>query len=116
MTTMTEKQQQAVTALEAARQEGVTLTAYAKANGLVVGDLYSILAGLRRKGLLARPTRKARSRFVAVRVQAPTVGRVSGSDVLCRIAHSGGLLIECTQWPPPSWLNALTVEMKDAAT
>jgi hypothetical protein len=116
---MTEKQQQAVAALEAARQEGVTLTAYAKAKGLVIGELYSTLAGLRRKGVLPRRTRMPGSRFVAVRVQAPApepaVGRAPGSSVLCRIAHPGGFLIECTQWPPPSWLNALTVEPKDAA-
>jgi hypothetical protein len=66
MTTMTEKQQRAVEALEAARQEGVTLTAYAKAKGLVIRDLYDALAGLRRKGLLPRSTRKSRSRFLAV--------------------------------------------------
>jgi hypothetical protein len=118
MTTMTEKQQRAVEALEAARQEGATLTAYAKAKGLVIRDLYDALAGLRRKGLLSRSTRKSRSRFLAVRVETPipAVGRVPGSGALCRILHSGGFLIECMQWPPPSWLNALTVEPKDAAT
>jgi hypothetical protein len=118
MTTMTEKQQQAVDAFEAARQEGVTLTAYAKAKGLVIGDLYSTLAGLRRKGLLPRPPRKPHSKFVAVRVAAPppVLGRAPGSGaVVCRIVHADGYLIECTQWPPPSWLKALTRESKDAA-
>lgn len=116
--TMTEKQHQAAQALEAARREGVTLTAYAKAEGLAIRELYDALASLRRKGLLPRSMRKPRSRFVAVRVEpaAPTVGRVSGSGSLCRIVHPGGFLIECTQWPPPSWLNALTAERKDAAT
>jgi hypothetical protein len=56
MTTMTEKQRLAVEALEGARQEGVTLTTYANIKGLVIGELYSTLAGLRRKGLLPRPT------------------------------------------------------------
>lgn len=118
MTTMTEKQQQAADALEATRREGVTLTAYAKAKGLVIGELYSTLAGLRRKGLLPRPTRKPRSKFVAVRVEGPpaVLGRAPGSGaVVCRIVHADGYLIECTQWPPPSWLNALTRERKDAA-
>ena len=117
MTMMTEKQQQAVDALEAVRQEGATLTAYAKAKGLVIGELYSTLAALRRKGLLPRPTRKPRSKFVAVRVQAPPIlGRAPGSGgVVCRIVHADGFLIECTQWPPPNWLNALSREPKDAA-
>jgi hypothetical protein len=103
MTTMTEKQRQAVEALEAARQVGVTLTAYAKGKGLVIGELYSTLAGLRRKGLLARPTRKPHSKFVAVRVEAPPpiLGRVPGSGaVVCRVVHVDGCVIECAQWPP----------------
>ena len=118
MTTMTERQQQAARALEAARREGVTLTAYAKANGLVIAELYSTLAGLRRKGLLPGSGRKQRGRFVAVRVEPPMtpMGQPLGSSVLCRIVHSGGFLIECTHWPPPAWLNALTVEQKDAET
>jgi len=44
MTTMTEKQQQAAQAIEAARREGVTLTTYAKAKGLVIRELYGALA------------------------------------------------------------------------
>ena len=118
MTTMTEKQRLAVEALEGARQEGVTLTAYANAKSLAIGELYSTLAGLRRKGLLPRPARRPRSKFVAVRVQGPTpiLGRAPASGaVVCRIVHAEGYLIECTQWPPPAWLNALTREPKDAA-
>ena len=118
MTTMTEKQRQAVEALEEARREGVTLTAYAKTKGLAVGELYGTLAGLRRKGLLPKAAHKPRSKFVAVRVEAPppVLGRVAGSGaVVCRIVHTEGYLIECTQWPPPSWLNELTRELKDAA-
>ena len=119
MTTMTEKQRLAVEAVDGARREGMTLTAYAKAKGLMIGELYSTLAALRRKGLLPRPTRKPRDgKFVAVRVEgpAPILGRTSVSGaVVCRIVHAEGYLIECTQWPPPSWLNALTRELRDAA-
>ena len=118
MTTMTEKQRLAVEALDYARREGMSLTTYAKAKGLVIGELYSTLAGLRRKGLLPRPPRKSCSKFVAVRVEGPVpiLGRaaVSGA-VVCRIVRGEDCLIECTQWPPPSWLNALTRESKDAA-
>jgi hypothetical protein len=118
MTTMTEKQRLAVEALEGARQEGVTLTAYANTKGLLIGELYGTLAGLRRKGLLPRPTRKPRSKFVAVRVEGPAPilgGAPANGAVVCRIVHAEGYLIECTQWPPSSWLNALTREPKDGA-
>jgi hypothetical protein len=27
-----------------------------------------------------------------------------------------GAMIECTQWPPPTWVAALTAERVDAAT
>jgi hypothetical protein len=50
---------EAARALEAARREGVTLTAYAKANGLVIAELYNTPAELRRKGLLPRSVRSA---------------------------------------------------------
>jgi hypothetical protein len=106
-----------VEALEAARREGVTLTTYAKDKGLVVRDLYSTLAGLRRKGLLPKPTRKAPSNFLTVRVEpSPVLGQAPGSGaIVCRIVYAEGYLIECTQWPPPSWVNALTRGRKDAA-
>src|SRR2546423_633082 len=112
---MTDKQRLAMEALDSARREGMTLTAYAKAKGLVIGELYGTLAVLRRKGLLPKPTRKPRGKFVAVRVEgpAPILGRTSVSGaVVCRIVHAEGYLIESTQWPPPGWLNALTRELQ----
>jgi hypothetical protein len=118
----TEKQGLAMEALEGARREGVALSHYAKARGLAIREVYDSIACLRRKGLLPKPRKKAKSTFVAVRVagaSAPALARahsVIGSDVLCRIVCRGGALIECTQWPPPSWVAALTAERVDAAT
>jgi hypothetical protein len=75
---------------------------------------------LRRQGLLAKPAKKAKSTFVAVRVaesSAPARAHsVISSDVVCRIVYSKGAMIECTQWPPASWVAALTAESLDAAT
>jgi hypothetical protein len=48
MTAITGKEQEAVDALEAAQQEGATLTACAKAKWLVLGELYNTLAGRRK--------------------------------------------------------------------
>jgi len=52
-TEMTEKQRLAVEAMEGARSEGISLSDYAKARGLVTRELYDGIAGLRRKGSIA---------------------------------------------------------------
>lgn len=119
--TFTEKQRQAIEAMEGARSKGVALSEYAKAHGLIIRELYDAIACLRRKGLLAKPTRKAGSRFVAVRVMRPSeptqaLPSKATSGVLCRIVCPRGLLIECIQWPSPAWLVALTVGHADVAT
>jgi hypothetical protein len=119
--TFTEKQRQAIEALEGARGEGVALSEYAKAHGLVIRELYDAIACLRRKGLLPKPAKKTKSKFVTVRVVAPSEpaqglpSRSTGA-ALCRIVCPRGLMIECTQWPPPAWLAALTAGRADAAT
>ena len=79
-TQMTEKQSQAMEAPESARRDGVTLRVYAQAQGLAVQDLYNAIACLRRKGLLPKPPRNPRSKFVALRIE-------SGSR-LCRSSAS----------------------------
>jgi hypothetical protein len=116
--TFTEKQRLAKEALEGARSEGVALSQYAKTRGLAIREVYDSIACLRRKGLLPKPTKKAKSTFVAVRVAGPNARTHSaiGSDVVCRIVCLKGAMIECTQWPPPTWVAALTAELLDAAT
>ena len=119
--TFTEKQRQAIEAMEGASSEGVALSKYAKAHGLIIRELYDAIACLRRKGLLAKPTRKAGSRFVAVRVMAPSeptqaLPSKSTTGVLCRIVCPRGPMIECIQWPPPAWLAALAAGPADVAT
>src|ERR1700684_3571766 len=105
--TFTEKQRLVMEALEGARREGVALSHYAKARGLAIREVYDSIACLRRKGLLPKPAKKAKSTFVAVRVAGPNARAVAstrcaiGGDVLCRIVCLKGAMIECTQWPPP---------------
>lgn len=119
--TMTDKQRRAIDAMEAARSQGLSLTEYARVQGLVVRELYDALAALRRRGVLPKSGRKARSKFVAVRVAPlvaiapPATRRSDNSGVLCRIVHARGHVIECTQWPPPNWVAALSVGSADAA-
>lgn len=117
---MTDKQRRALEAMEAARQRGCSLTEYAKAEGLVVREVYDALAALRRKGVLPKPSRGSKSKFVSVRVapasasasasasMMPTGRPLGVSGVLCRIVHATGYAIECMQWPEPRWVAALS--------
>jgi hypothetical protein len=121
--TMTEKQRQAVAAMEAARSQGCSLMKYAQANGLDAQRIYSILTMLRRRGLLPKSERKRGSAFVAVHVQpsaTPSLpipsAAVTAARVVCRIVPRHGEVIECLQWPPPNWVAALCRGSTDAAS
>ena len=109
---MTEKQRVAVEAMEAAGQQGVSLSEYARVHGLAVRELYAALTALRRKGVLPPSNSGTRSEFVAVRV-APSPQRSDGG-VVCRIVHRG-VAVECLAWPAPQWLAALSAGSSDAA-
>ena len=120
--TLTEKQRVAVEALEGARRAGVPLSDYAKAKGLATRTVYDAIAALRRRGALPgtdRP-RKRKSKFVAVRVTSSPVAvaegaRVARSGMVCRLVCEHGWVIECGEWPPPSWLSAVLPGRRDAA-
>ena len=122
--TLTDKQRRGMEALEAARRAGMTLSDYAKTQGLKVRELYDAVAGLRQRGVLpaTERARKRKSGFMAVQVVSSTpppaeVAR-SGPPVgmVCRLVHVGGFVIECGEWPPPAWLRAVLVERRDAAS
>jgi len=120
--TLTEKQRVAVEALEGARRAGVPLSDYAKAKGLATRPVYDAIAALRRRGALPgtdRP-RKRKSKFVAVRVTSSPVAVAEGARVarigmVCRLVCEHGWVIECGEWPPPSWLSAVLPGRRDAA-
>lgn len=119
---LTEKQRTAMAATQAAGAAGLTLSAYSKAQGLNVREVYDAIAALRRSGLLP-PTNKARLRkgaFVAVRVvnapqSSPTISPPR-AGMVCRLIHAGGLVIECGEWPPAAWLLSLSSGLRDAAS
>jgi len=116
---MTEKQRAAMEALQGARREGKALSEYARAHGLAIWEIYNALSCLRRKGVLPKSERTGspRGKFVAVRVvpERPMPAPPAGG-MICRLVHRDGYVIECAQWPPPSWLAALSRESSDAAT
>jgi len=122
METLTEKQRVAVETLEGARRAGVPLSDYAKARGLATRPVYDAIAALRRRGALPgtdRP-RKRKSKFVAVRMTSSPmpiaeVGPSARSGLVCRLVCAHGWVIECGEWPPPSWLSAVLPGRRDAA-
>jgi len=115
---LTQKQREAVEALEGARRTGVSLSDYAKAKGFELRPVYDAIATLRRRGALPptdRP-RKRKSRFVAVRVRGSPVPMAAvRSGLVCRLLRSDGCVIECGEWPEPTWVAAVLARWKDAA-
>lgn len=111
---LTDKQQQAMEHLERARSEGMALSDYARARGVLVREIYDALAALRRKGVLPRSRANSKSPFVAVRVApgvvsaSPVVHTGPRSAMICRVLIGGTTVIECAEWPPAGWLVALT--------
>jgi len=114
---MTAKQRVAAEALQAARAAGMALTEYARAHGLNARQVHDSISALRRSGALPpteRP-RKRKSQFVAVRVVEPARPSSAAAGIVCRVIHSGGVVIECGQWPPAAWLSSLASGRMDAA-
>jgi len=116
--TLTQKQREAVEALEGARRAGVPLSDYAKTKGLELRPVYDAIARLRRRGALpaADRPRKRKPRFVAVRVRSsPEPMAAVRSGLVCRLVRSDGCAIECAEWPAPKWVAAVLLERGDAA-
>lgn len=97
--------------LQQAQAQSLTLAQYCRAQGLNPQSLYNISSRLRRKSMrpdrpVAVMARKPESagRFVAVQVSAVASGQVGG---ICRLHHRSGWMIECTDMPAASWLQAL---------
>ena len=120
---LTERQRQALEAVEAAHAAGTGLSAYARASGLDPRRLHDAVTGLRKRGMLPATTRprKRKNGFVAVQVvstptRLPAVPRPTAREgMVCRLVHACGFVIECGEWPPPAWLAAVTAERRDAA-
>ena len=107
---LTALQREALEHLEKARQEGLSVSAYARARGIPAQRIFDATGRLRRRGAL--PGKSAKSgKFIAVKIAPP----LSVSATVCRISVPGGLIVECQQWPPRSWLDSLT-RAPDAAT
>ena len=89
---MTELQRQALEHLGKARQEGLSISAYARAHGIPAQRIFDAVARLRRRGALADHSVK-RGKFIAVKIAAPPINNAA----VCRMVIPGGLAIECLQ-------------------
>jgi hypothetical protein len=107
---MTELQREALEHLQKAREEGLSISAYARKHGIPAQRIFDAVARLRRRGSLPAHSAK-RSKFIAVKITPPPISNAT----VCRMLAPGGLVIECLQWPPRSWLESLT-RTPDAAT
>jgi hypothetical protein len=117
---LTDKQQRALEHVERARSAGMSLSDYARAEGVEVRPIYDSMGALRKKGKLASPAPRTRSAFVSVRVKPdaaapiPATSSTAGGKLICRL-RIGAATIECAEWPPASWLAALVSARADAA-
>lgn len=101
---LTERESQALEHLRRAEELDVTLAEYARSFDVEVKNLYACKQSLMRKGVLSSNSEEPQlADFVPVRV-APAAPI---ADVVCRIRHPSGLLIECASWPPAQWISKL---------
>jgi predicted phage tail protein len=115
---MTLNQRRALECVQQAREQGMTLSAYARKRGFSDRQIYDAIAALRRKGALPAPgsTRtSAKNDFVAVRIAPLPNSAAPPSSVVCQV-RVGGTVIACQQWPPAAWLSTLGQVSRDAAT
>ena len=96
----------------AAKEQGLSLTAYCKNVGINVRSLYAVRRELVEKGVVPRTfettkkkgPKKPQGKFVAVRLGAD--GSKDG-EAMCRLRHPSGWTLECRDWPQASWMTAL---------
>ena len=110
-TKVTDKQRRAMEHMERAREQGMALSDYARAQGISAREIYDAVAALRRKGALPPAKQSGKSAFLAVRV-APRgsplpVPSATRGAIICRLLIGGTAAIECADWPPVTWLSAL---------
>jgi hypothetical protein len=120
---LTEREQQALEHMRKAQELGITLKEYASKFGLDVQQLYQLRKPLVRKGALGPARSEARkpsgadkaSAFLPVRIVSS--GPAPGSTpVACRLVHSSGWVLECSGFPPASWMAAIVAGGAHAAT
>jgi hypothetical protein len=100
--------------LQCAERQGITLSQYAQSAGLKVGSLYEAKRRLGRLGAVepnrAAPGSQPRTgEFLPVQVLPvpKSISVAAAPGAVCRLRTAHGLVIECADWPPASWMAAL---------
>lgn len=114
---LTEREQAYLEHRRQAKEQGLTLTAYCQEQGLNVRSLYSVRRELVDKGVVPRTlaprTKQTRpGKFVAVHVTTPETNE---AELVCRVRHPSGWMIECGRWPEAAWVSQLLKGASDAA-
>jgi hypothetical protein len=116
---LTPREQAYIEHRRAAKEHGLTLTAYCKNVGLNVRSLYTVRRELVAKGVVPRTLaprntpKKRSSKFVAVRLAG---GGTNEAEPVCQMRHPSGWTIECRAWPQASWMSALVNGADHAAS
>jgi hypothetical protein len=95
--------------LQRAQAQAMSLVEYSRSAGIKVNQLYDARWRLARKGLLAKhssgeasPERTEKTgEFIAVRVASAAT---PVAEIVCRLRHPSGWVIECAHWPQATWL------------
>jgi hypothetical protein len=113
---LNEREQRVLQHLQKAKELEVTIAEYARGFEVDLAELYQVRQKLIRKGVIEGPVRPVQevpcAEFIPVLV-TPGNTAAPPSAPVCRIRHPSGLEIECTDFPPASWLTALLAGAPD---
>jgi len=109
---LTDREQRVLEHLRRAQELKVGLAEYARQAGVDVGEIYSGKQSLVRKGVIAARVRQGDTegdevpagKFVPIQMAGGF--RSSGTPV-CQIRHPSGVVIECSSFPPITWITAV---------
>lgn len=111
---LSERELRVLEHLQKVKELEVTIAEYAREFEVDASELYHIRQKLIRKGAIEGTLRGAKEvpgEFMPVLI-TPGAPPPPTAPV-CRICHPSGLTIECTDFPPASWLTALLTGTTD---
>ena len=112
---LSERELRVLEHLQKAQELEVTIAEYARSFEVDASELYSVRQTLIRKGAMAGRGRAVEEAQLGefVSVQVIPMSPEPPPAPMCRICHPSGLVIECTSFPPASWLVALLPGARD---
>ncbi len=93
--------------VRAASEQGLTIAAYANAQGLSAAALYQAKSVLMKCGAWPRSTQRSSPSKSRVKASAFVPVRMGISTRSCRLSHVSGWSIECDDLPSAAWLTEL---------